>query len=419
MRNPDIITPAIVLSGHTMALGVVRALGAMGVPVVNLHYDERDVAHTSRHITHSIRVPHPERSEQEFIGALGECARQYEGGVLFPVSDESVVAVARHRENLGRHFRVACPEWDVVRKFIDKKHTYTLAEESGVPAPRTITPSSLEEAEAYGRQIEYPCLVKPSQSHRFYERFGKKMFSVSALDELLRVYGQASAAGLEVMLQEIIPGEDSQVVNYNAYFHRGEALAEFTAVHVRNAPPSWGSPRVAASADIPEVIEPGRRILRALDFEGYACTEFKRDSRDGVYKLMEVNGRHNLSTMLAVRCGINFPWLHYRHLAYGDTPSTQGFETGIHWIDITRDVGYSIIHRRQERYSLKQYLEPYLRRHVFAIFDWGDPAPFFARCAFLGKQASQKAAAHLDGTRRERSHAGDGAASADSQIALT
>jgi len=35
--------PAIVLSGHTMALGVVRSLGTMGVPVIMVHYDKKDM----------------------------------------------------------------------------------------------------------------------------------------------------------------------------------------------------------------------------------------------------------------------------------------------------------------------------------------------------------------------------------------
>jgi len=134
------------------------------------------------------------------------------------------------------------------------------------------------------------------------------------------------------------------------------------------------------------VIEPGRKILKAMGFYGYACTEFKKDTRDGVYKLMEVNGRHNLSTLLAVRCGINFPWLEYQHLVENEQPTAQDFKTGIYWIDITSDVGYSLGYLKQERYSLRQYLRPYFNQHVFAIFDLKDIRPFIRRCLFLLKQ---------------------------------
>jgi predicted ATP-grasp superfamily ATP-dependent carboligase len=321
--------PAIVLNGHTMALGVARSLGSMGVPVIMLHYDERDMGHVSKYIKESIITPHPEREESQFIDLLMESSDRFRGGVLFPVSDETVVAVARHRDRLNCHFIIACPEWNVVSQYIDKKYTYALAEASGVPAPKTIIPQSMDEVKSYSQSVDYPCLIKPSQGHLFYEHFKRKMYPVDNADQMISVYQQSEAAGLEVMLQEIIPGDDIDVVNYNSYFEGGNPLVEFTAEHIRNAPPKWGSPRVAHSKSIPEVIEPGRMILQAMDFNGFACTEFKKDARDGVYKLMEVNGRHNLSTLLAVRCGINFPYIQYRHLVENVLPAEHSFKTGI------------------------------------------------------------------------------------------
>ena len=156
-------------------------------------------------------------------------------------------------------------------------------------------------------------------------------------------YGQAVEAGLAVMLQEIIPGDDSAVVNYNAYVWDGKPRRR---VHRAPAPQGTtarsdrrGSRSASGSR---EVIEPGRKILAAMEFYGFACTEFKLDRRDGVYKLMEVNGRHNLSGLLAVRCGVNFPLMQYRHLAEGVLPRGGPYRTGIYWTDVVRDVGYSL-----------------------------------------------------------------------------
>jgi len=387
MVRSDTFPPAIVVSGLTMALGVVRALGTMGVRTVVLHYDRRDTAHLSKWCAHHISIPHPATCEAGFMESLIACADRFSGGVLFPVADEAVVAVARNIDTLQRYYKVACSPWHTVRLFIDKQCTYALAEANGIPAPKTFVPTSEEDLGLYAARAQFPCLVKPCQGHLFYERFHRKMFPVSSMAEMLSIYRQARDSGLEVMLQEIIPGDDTQVVNYNAYFHHGEPALEFTAEHIRNAPPLWGSPRVAMSKHIPEVLEPGRRILRAMAFDGYACTEFKRDARDGAYKLMEVNGRHNLSTLLAVRCGVNFPWLHYRHLAFGELPLARMFREGVYWIDLTRDVGYSAKYLRSERYCLADYLRPYLRPHVFAILDGKDPMPFIKRSAFLAAEA--------------------------------
>ncbi len=59
----------------------------------------------------------------------------------------------------------------------------------------------------------------------------------------MRAYAEATDAGFDVMIQEIIPGADSDVVNYNSYFWNGEPLAEFTAQQLRKAPPEFGAPR--------------------------------------------------------------------------------------------------------------------------------------------------------------------------------
>ncbi len=379
--------PAIVLASHTMGLAVIRALGTMGVPIVVIVYAEReDMGYVSKYVREKIPAPHPEKSEDQFIDVLMKCAAHLGGGLVIPTSDETLAAVSRHKTLLERHYRVACTEWNITEQFIDKKRTYALADAIGVPAPKTTIPHSVDDVERYSRTIDYPCLVKPCQSHRYYDRFKRKMTRVENLEQMLAAYQEAADAGLETMLQELIPGDDTQGVNYNSYFWNGEPLVEFTAEKVRNAPPGLGSPRVAVSKHIPEVLEPGRKILQAMGFYGYSCTEFKKDARDGVYKLMEVNGRHNLSGLLAVRCGINFPWIHYQHLVCGELPSACDYRTAVYWIDIIRDIGYSLKCIKKERYSLSQYIRPYRSPHVFAILDPRDPRPFAQRCINLAKR---------------------------------
>lgn len=369
------MNPAIILSTNKMGLGVIRGLGTMGVPVVAIYYDPYDMGYLSKYVNERIHAPHPERFEDQFVELLVKIAARFRGSLLIPTDDATLSTVSRNKDLLEDFYTVACTEWSITEKFIDKKHTYALADAIGVPAPKTIIAGSIDDLVKYDQTAQYPCLVKPVQGHLYYEQFKTKMIQVAHFDQMLAAYCEAADAGFEVMLQEVIPGNDSLGVNYNSYFWDGKALAEFTAQQVRNGPPEFGSPRVVRSKYIPEVIEPGRRILQALGFYGYSCTEFKLDPRDGVYKLMEVNGRHNRSSLLAIRCGINFPWLQYRHLVNGELPSDWEFESDVYWSDIVRDLGYSIKYHRQESYSPSQYAKPYRESHVFANFDLSDPLP--------------------------------------------
>jgi D-aspartate ligase len=388
-RNQEdkVIKPAVVLATHTMGTGVIRALGTMGVPITAVYYDSGDMGYLSKYVGEKIRVTHPETNEAQFISSLVEYASRFPGSLLIPTSDDTLTAVSKHKDQLEQHYIVACTEWEITRRYIEKVNTYTIAEAAGVPAPKTRVPRSEAELEECSSIMQYPCLVKPSQSHQYFNIFKTKMVQVHNFDKMLATYRQAADAGLEVMIQECIPGDDSQVVNYNSYFWDGEPLVEFTAQQIRKAPPEFGAPRVVISKEIPEVIEPGRSILRAMNFYGYSCTEFKKDPRDNTYKLMEVNGRHNRSTLLAVSCGINFPWLQYRHLVRGELPSPSRYRTGIYWISLERDLGYSLKYLRKERYSITQYLRPYLRKHVFDVLNWRDPKPFMGRCFYLAKRS--------------------------------
>lgn len=381
--------PVVVLSGHTMALAVVRALGEAGVPVFVLHYDPRDMAHVSRHVKGAFLVPDPNRDEEAFVEAVARHGQRFRGAMLLPASDETTLAVSRWKADLTSHYVVACTDWEVTRNFIEKRRTYELAARAGVATPETVVPATSDEARAFAGRVGFPLLVKPSQSHRFYDRFKRKMTVVGDEAELERHLAEAQGAGLEVLLQEIVPGSDTAVVNYNAYAWHGEALVEFTARQVRKAPPRFGSPRVVVSERIPEVMEPGRAVLRALGFQGFACSEFKRDARDGRYRIVDVNGRPNLSGLLAVRCGINFPLLHYRHLMYGELPSAAGFAEGVYWVDFFRDAGYSVKHFFEEHHAPWTYLGPYLRKHCDAIYDRGDFRPFLVRARYLASSLAR------------------------------
>jgi predicted ATP-grasp superfamily ATP-dependent carboligase len=377
--------PAIVVGSHTMGLGVIRALGIMKVPVIAIYYNTDDMGYVSKYVCESIYFPHPENEEKLFLQRLIDLAARFPASPLFPVSDESLKVISRNKPLLQEYYKVACAEWEIIQQLLEKNYTYIAAASVGVPVPGTITPASMDEVITFAKDLEYPCLVKPVESHRYYALFRRKIFKARDFNQLLSAYLEAQQVGLRVMLQELIPGDDDQGVNYNSYFWNNQPLVEFTAKKIRSAPPELGSPCAARSQRVPEVLEYGRKMLQAIDYYGYSCTEFKRDPRDGIYKLVEVNGRHNLSTLLAVNCGINFPWLHYQHLVYDILPQDSGFREGLFWIDVERDLAYlprRVFHGKE---NLKQILMPYLNPHVSAVFDIRDQKPFFKRYMDYGR----------------------------------
>jgi D-aspartate ligase len=374
------LTTAIVVSGSTHALGVVRSLGRRGVPVMVISYDKRDVATSSRFVREVIPAPHPDKDEAQFVKVLLEVADRCPGSLLVPGSDSSLGTIARHKTTLeDAGLVVASDDQEVTETLLNKAKTFALARSAGVPSPATFAPSDEEDVRRFCASAEFPLVLKPELSHLYRELIGVKWTRVDGVEQAVRAYSVARSHSLEVVLQELVSGDELCGVVYNSYFWNGEPLVEFTSRKIRNSPPDTGSPSVVVSEWIPEVAEHGRRLLRAAKFSGFSCTEFKWDPRDGEYKVMEVNARHNLSSLLATRCGLNFPWMQYQHLLDGLVPEQRDYEQCVYWIDITRDLHNLYYYLRRPGYSLGRFLEPYRRSRIFAVLDRHDIGPAVTR----------------------------------------
>jgi predicted ATP-grasp superfamily ATP-dependent carboligase len=370
--------PAIVLGAHKIGLGIIRSLGREGVPVCSVYYHDKDMGQVSKYVIGKYRCPHPEKDEEQFLKFLSDL--DHPGGLLIPSDDASLMVVSRNRERLEKRYVVLSPDDKITQICVDKKHTYELAEKIGVRSPRTLVTEDPEEAEIFAGEIGFPILLKPSVSHHFFDMFHVKMMKLNDASEMKSLFKQLKGCGVEMMVQEFIPGDDTCGTNYNSFAIDGEPVCEFTARKWRLSPPGTGFPRVIVSEDIQEIHEPGRKILSALNFQGFSCIEFKKDIRSGKYVLMEINPRMNLSSQHAVRCGYNFPYLAYHKAMFGELIAfPRNFQKGVFWIDPGKDLIESIRSYRKERFALSSYVIPYFRRNVFTLPSWRDPMPSFKR----------------------------------------
>jgi predicted ATP-grasp superfamily ATP-dependent carboligase len=118
-------------------------------------------------------------------------------------------------------------------------------------------------------------------------------------------------------------------------------------------------------------------LLTRANYRGYFSNEFKLDPRDGQLKLIENNCRMPRSGMLAIACGINFPWLIYQDLVLNQQCDVTHYKIGTYWIDFWTDLYNSLFRRKQEEIRLRDYVGPYFARNkVFSDLKFGDLKPF-------------------------------------------
>ena len=88
-----------------------------------------------------------------------------------------------------------------------------------------------------------------------------------------------------------------------------------------------------------------------------------------------------MSGALAVRCGVDFPRMTYRHLVDGTVPAPRTGTAGVYWINEGTDPRVARLRWRRGELPLRTGLVPCTSPHVFAKFALHDPGPVLAGVA--------------------------------------
>jgi D-aspartate ligase len=297
------VKAVVVDVGWVNGLAAIRSLGRAGIEVLAVDYRQSPLGFRSRY-ARPLRVPDPADDEAGFVEAVAAAGP----GVVFPTHDPPLNALARNAIRL-EGFRFPFPDWSVLESIQDKRHQLESALGAGVDIPETLYPASASEAAG----VPLPVLVKPRHPDGFRRKFGKQAFRVDTKAELERAYADAEPFG--PMVQELIPGGDDELYSFGSYLRAdGEALGLFSGRKLKQVPPLIGTCRVGEAVWVQDVVDAGLRLLRGLGFHGISQVEFKRDPRDGRYKLMEVNPRLWQWHGLAAACGVDLPLIAYRDL---------------------------------------------------------------------------------------------------------
>jgi D-aspartate ligase len=374
----------IILNATELGYQVIKALGREGVGSIVLYDKEKDeIGRYSKYVLEAIKIPGFIEDPQLLYDFLMEKRTEWAGTLIIPTKDYTVEFLARHRDELGRHYILPTPDIGVIQTIVNKKPLYDVARKLGVGVPRIFSPNSLEELRALEGEITFPCLLKPGLGHLFFRKFDFKMLEIDSFADLIVRYRMLTHDfaddEFELMICDIIPGPDSrQMVQYVSYVDRdGEMLASMTSRKMRQDPPKYGQGRIIKSEKVNALDEISYRLLRELGYYGFSEIEWKYDPRDGQYKLIEINPRFIFYIGLCVACGINFPFMQYLDLVKGRKVKANSYRENVYWIHLYKDILHTLLHHRMETMSLWDYVRPYLGAKTFAVLDFMDPKPFY------------------------------------------
>jgi D-aspartate ligase len=374
---------AVVIGGDYQGLGIARSLGRHHIPVCVID-DETSIARSSRFVQNTLRV-RDLRTEQALLDALAQARSRLglSGWVLYPTREENDAGIAANRDALQRDFRVPTPALAATRQAWDKREVYRLAERLSIPVPRTWFPRSEQDLAAI--EVDAPVVVKPAIKEHFFYATHAKAWRADTAAELLVAFRRATdiVPADEIIVQDMIPGDGQQQYAYCAFFRDGRPVASMTVRRRRQHPSDFGrASTFVETISLPELAEPSCRFLSAIGYYGLVELEYKRDPRDGVCKLLDVNARTWGYHTLGQAAGVDFPYLLFRDQIGAPVADAQA-RPGIRWIRLATDVPNAVRDIRAGLLRPGAYLRSLRGVHTEAVFSWRDPVPGLYELALL------------------------------------
>ena len=387
--------PAVLFGGDAInALGVTRNLGRNGVDVYHVA-EEKNEAVFSKYCKRSFIIP----KIQEDKGRLRKFLAKFEkeisdSAVIFPGSDIFCINLSSLKNEIGDNFHFVLAKKEIVETLVNKKKFYQSLQKRMIPHPITYFPESFDDVKKISKNVDYPAYVRPSISQVFTKIFHKKGFVARSKEELIRQYKLASKYCIDVMIQEIIPGPAVNIFCINAYFNKNSSPRGFFAYRrLREWPHRFGNGSLIESVPISEVSSIKKmcvNYLQSLRYNGIMDAEFKKDSQDNHFKLLEINARSWWQNSFPTKCGINLVLMAYLDAIGDEIDYEENYEIGLKWIYFLNDLRSVIEMLRNKEITILEWLSSLHMINDWAYFSVDDPLPWILSPLFSLRKLTRR-----------------------------
>lgn len=324
----SVLVPANVSIG---AVQCMRSLGARGIHTIVASEHQHVPAFNSKYCDEAIVVPSPHDDLLAYKDALLTLARRRDVRTIIPVREEDVFVLSRYRSEFEPYISVVAPSFESLRTVHDGNALATVAEDLGVPVPRT---QLLGEVDDWDERLivksRYSILTSdyvethaPSECDKLQGRTAQLEPNVEPDREAIR----EEMFGHDPIVQECVPVEDEYM--YAALYDHGEEVSSWQQRYIRRKSYGAGGSVFRESVYDPTLQAHGRALLDHLDWHGIACIEFMKDAETGEFKLTEINPRLWMSIPCAVRAGADFPWHHWLLATGARARIEPGYDLGV------------------------------------------------------------------------------------------
>ena len=263
----------------------------------------------------SYQVPYPSAGTEQVFKRLSHIQSKEQLDLIIPNFDAELwnyIKLTPKLQEIG--IRTFMPSIEQLEK-INKLNLDDFALDNDLTSPSTKKFSSIEELEEFGREAEYPLVIKG----KFYEAF-----IVYNTSQLVYYYDKLNAKwGLPVLVQEFVDG--SEIVIAGLGDGKGNLIGAvpLRKLFITDKGKGWAGVVINDQ----QYLDLAEKINKVLAWKGGFEIELKRNENGDIF-LLEINPRFPAWIYTTAAAGQNMP-LALVHMAMGkEQVPFQQYETG-------------------------------------------------------------------------------------------
>ena len=244
--------------------------------------------------------------------------------MVFGCGDNYVRRISMAKHSYPENVIVPYMEFDDLYRLANKQSFYAICDQHQIEHPATFIYQE-KTGGLLDLDFDAPYIVKPANGVAWWENpfdGQRKVHLVDDISELKTLLSTIYAHGYpdEMIIQEYIPGGDSNLLVLTQYFDSIGVLRMSCAGRVlleEHTAYGIGNSAVIISEDHLELADQLASLLAAQNYRGFACFDIKFDQRDGRYKVLEVNTRQGRGHYYVTGSGLNVARFVTEDLVYG------------------------------------------------------------------------------------------------------
>jgi len=348
---------------------VLRELHKLGCEITTLNQSKLDIGYTSRYPHHKLFEPQTKGNMAELKKVLDREIPSGKYDVVFPMLEPATELLLENNEEYSKYIKIACADKEAFYKAYDKQLTMTICMENGINCP--ITKTDNETMDEFLSKVKFPLALKPrkgSGSRGFYRAENK--------EALMNLINSGKVVVEEYVIQEFIDEAEVHRVSYTFIDNDGNVKSSMISKSTRPYPLVVGTNSRFESVDMPEIAAQAEKLLKLMGWRGYASVCFIESEKDGIPKVMEINGRISASLKVGIEAGLPLvQQILENAMGVEGTSAPKDLQYGVRVIHTQSSILWFL--KSKDRFR-KEPTSNGNRKRRDVVFTLADPLPYFS-----------------------------------------